>query len=282
MRDILNSIFSSYKRTAGILFITALLLILPITIDQLNRRQETRSRAEGTFSVSLSQMPEVEVGETFITYATMNTEGNLITSIDLTLTYTSDTLEMIGLYHPPAGFTTTENTTVSGSAHYTGNADSPISGDNIDIGFAEFRLKAAGNRQIQLTAWVNILPPTATPTPPPSSTLTPTPAVTDVPSPTLSVTPVCTVQCIAPPEGCSYENNTECTCGDLVCPACTFKTQGDANCDTEVDTDDFNIWRDEFLNLSTYKRSDFNSSGIINTDDFNIWRDGFLNPNIAH
>ena len=63
---------------------------------------------------------------------------------------------------------------------------------------------------------------------------------------------------------------------------CQLKSQGDANCDGKVNTDDFNIWRDEFLNVLGNKSSDFNNNGTVNTDDFNAWRDGFLDQNVTH
>jgi hypothetical protein len=78
---------------------------------------------------------------------------------------------------------------------------------------------------------------------------------------------------------------------------CKLHSLGDANCDEKINTDDFNIWRDEFLasvvptktgskiipdaHAQRPARSDFNSDGRVNTDDFNIWRDGFLKFNSA-
>lgn len=63
---------------------------------------------------------------------------------------------------------------------------------------------------------------------------------------------------------------------------CPFQNRGDANCDRKVNTDDFNIWRDEFLHVVSNKSSDFNNDQTVNTDDFNIWRDGFLNESLPH
>lgn len=75
-------------------------------------------------------------------------------------------------------------------------------------------------------------------------------------------------------------------------PDCPLHNQGDANCDGKVDTDDFNIWRDQFVanNNSSYHfveqsyaqsaySADFNRDNKIDTDDFNIWRDGYLSLN---
>jgi hypothetical protein len=72
---------------------------------------------------------------------------------------------------------------------------------------------------------------------------------------------------------------------------CGFKMRGDANCDGKINTEDFNIWRDEFKN-PVYKnggptphpdnRANFNSDNVINLDDFNIWRSGFLDSSLPH
>lgn len=71
--------------------------------------------------------------------------------------------------------------------------------------------------------------------------------------------------------------------------SCPLHSQGDANCDGKINTDDFNIWRDEYLSIVNQSgapstiRSDFNnSSPAVDTDDFNIWRDGFLNSSLPH
>ncbi len=61
---------------------------------------------------------------------------------------------------------------------------------------------------------------------------------------------------------------------------CQYKSKGDANCDNKVNTDDFNIWRSDFL--QNWHDADFNGDGKATTDDFNIWRDGFLNAGVPH
>lgn len=135
---------------------------------------------------------------------------------------------------------------------------------------------------------------------------TPTPELTTIPITTPTTTGVCNqlVQCtsVEAPPGCRYEGRNTCSCGTLVCDTvsptlipsvtgvveCPLKSQGDANCDGKINTDDFNIWRDEFLNPYTGEaappplRADFNGVGNVTTDDFNIWRDGFLNAALPH
>lgn len=56
------------------------------------------------------------------------------------------------------------------------------------------------------------------------------------------------------------------------------KTPGDANGDGSVDILDYNIWRNEFLGISTTKQSDFNNDGIVDILDFTIWRNAVLVP----
>lgn len=73
--------------------------------------------------------------------------------------------------------------------------------------------------------------------------------------------------------------------------SCALKSRGDANCDGIINTDDFNIWRDDFLKHfettpfpgqgSPPFRADLNGDGKVDTDDFNVWRDGFLGRNLV-
>jgi len=79
---------------------------------------------------------------------------------------------------------------------------------------------------------------------------------------------------------CNWAFNVSCccadTCGDL-------KTFGDANCDGNINNDDYNIWKCEFLNQgqcsdtsivshTTNKSADFNLDTKVDLVDFEIWR----------
>jgi hypothetical protein len=61
-------------------------------------------------------------------------------------------------------------------------------------------------------------------------------------------------------------------------PACTKKTQGDANCDGSINDGDYTVWKCEFLgggscsNPSSTKTADFNLDTKVNLVDFEIWR----------
>lgn len=54
-------------------------------------------------------------------------------------------------------------------------------------------------------------------------------------------------------------------------PSCPLKTQGDANCDNQVDIIDFNGWWLEATGQQTTKSADFNNDSIVNIIDFNRW-----------
>ncbi len=69
---------------------------------------------------------------------------------------------------------------------------------------------------------------------------------------------------------------------------CPLKSQGDADCNSKINIQDFLIWKSEFLTQTPQGeapsfRSNFNNSqGNIDIQDFLVWKTGFLNPNIAH
>ena len=63
---------------------------------------------------------------------------------------------------------------------------------------------------------------------------------------------------------------------------CSVRYQGDINCDYQIDTDDFDVWRQEFLKeIPTYTSDIEVNVGVpdthrIDTGDFECWRRGFL------
>jgi hypothetical protein len=67
-------------------------------------------------------------------------------------------------------------------------------------------------------------------------------------------------------------------------PACAKKSQGDANCDENINDDDYNIWKCEFLedgicqNASLQKTADFNLDTKVDLVDFEIWRSNRFAP----
>jgi subtilisin len=109
--------------------------------------------------------------------------------------------------------------------------------------------------------WLGISPnptPGTTATPPsptPTPTKTPTPSPSPTPSPTL--TPPSPTPTKIPPT------------------ATTTPIKGDYNNDLNIDLLDFNLWRNEFMELLSTKKSDGNNDGIIDLLDFNIWLTAF-------
>ena len=98
----------------------------------------------------------------------------------------------------------------------------------------------------------------ATPASPPSPTESePSPTETLTPTPTPSDTPTST-----PTSSPSLSPTTAPIPGD-------FDGSGTA------DIDDFNIWKDEFLEISLDKRSDANKDGKLDLVDYIIWRNHY-------
>lgn len=58
-----------------------------------------------------------------------------------------------------------------------------------------------------------------------------------------------------------------------VTPNSCRKTQGDANCDGNIDDGDFIQWADQFTNRTTSKSADFNDDGRVDLLDFESWRE---------
>jgi len=92
----------------------------------------------------------------------------------------------------------------------------------------------------------------------------------------------------APENGClnpsGWSNMGACTSNGCMryvtvveAPKCTKKNVGDANCDGEINMDDFEIWKKEFLGESNQTSADFDGDGKVSIVDFGIWKVGFLN-----
>ncbi|MBI2443191.1 MAG: hypothetical protein HYV40_04780, partial [Candidatus Levybacteria bacterium] len=90
--------------------------------------------------------------------------------------------------------------------------------------------------------------PTPTRTPTPTAGVPPTATPTKTPTPTVIVT--------------STPTRT---------PTPTPSLLGDINKDGTVDLLDFNIWRDEFLGMTSTKQSNLNNDEVVDLLDFNLW-----------
>ena len=53
---------------------------------------------------------------------------------------------------------------------------------------------------------------------------------------------------------------------------CPKKNLGDANCDSHINNDDFDIWKSEFTRTRNTKDADFNNDQKVTLQDFEIWR----------
>ncbi len=93
----------------------------------------------------------------------------------------------------------------------------------------------------------------------PGTVVTPSPSPSASPSLSPTLTPTATV----PPLPSPTKTPT---------PGACAKSNGDANCDGQVNLTDFEIWRKEFTGALTTKTADFDSSGQVNLTDFEIWR----------
>ncbi|MCL5797401.1 MAG: Hint domain-containing protein [Patescibacteria group bacterium] len=55
-------------------------------------------------------------------------------------------------------------------------------------------------------------------------------------------------------------------------PDCATRPFGDANCDSQVNDSDFNLWQEDYYNNKQYGPADFNNDGVTDLIDFEIWR----------
>lgn len=110
-----------------------------------------------------------------------------------------------------------------------------------------------------------------TPNPTPTRTPTPVPAQptasavippTQPPSPTATAAPPAQIA-LNCPEGLKGDTSR--------------KSQGDANCDGEINIADFAIWKSELTGKLTTKTADFNNNGSIDIEDFAIWKQTIQN-----
>ncbi len=63
-------------------------------------------------------------------------------------------------------------------------------------------------------------------------------------------------------------------------PSCPSQVNGDANCDSVITTEDFDIWKCQYLNstscnLQPSDDADFDRNGKVTINDFEIWRRNF-------
>lgn len=65
--------------------------------------------------------------------------------------------------------------------------------------------------------------------------------------------------------------------------SCPKKSKGDANCDNEINSDDFDYWKSEFVenNETSTSSADFNNDDKTDLIDFEIWRKNWSKTNLS-
>lgn len=259
-----------YTKRRNTLLLLLLVVAIPLTVFIAQQQQELRQRAQQepttppSPSVTLSlSSPTVSLtpNETYPTSLSINSGSNRITGVDITLTFDPTLLSITGFTPTPLFnnelIKTVDNT--NGALRYSAvdTVGNTPSGTAV-LGIITFKAgtnegtSATNFQNIQITTLgqvepisnINAIPSTFTiamPTPTPIPTTTPTPAPTTTPTPT------------------------------------PLPLEGDVNGDGSIDILDFNIWRNEFIGISTTKQSDLNKDGKIDLVDFSIWRNAF-NP----
>lgn len=182
------------------------LLFIAVTIGQLQRQQEIRSRAAGqAVSVILDPLTKsINVGGNLAVQVNINGADNNISAVDISFTYDSNLLQLLS-YSPSSLFTTIINdSNTLGTIHYVGvnPTSNPITGSSINIGALVFKGKATGtakvgfsNIHINASGVPGALPVNTENTKEGTYTINDSPHVTSTPSPT-PATGSCNSDCI--------------------------------------------------------------------------------------
>lgn len=289
----------SKKRIALLGILILIVLGIPLTILQLKKQQETRSKAGAdTASVTLApQTATASISQPFSVEVYLTT-NKAVTGADVTISFTKDLLsasfaptrvfndEIINTVDNTSGAiryvaVDTAGNTPTGAIHLGTITFTPISLGTATVNFRSIEVVATGMRELVLVdtkdtgsysittppTTTSVLPnntpiPTATPTPVLESTITPSPTGIETPTNTPTLSPTLTPSpTLLPSESPSIT---------------TTKRVGDANGDGRVSITDFGVWRDEFLGFYTTKTADFNNDGRVSITDFGVWRDAFL------
>lgn len=146
-----------FKLLAGIVII-ALLAIVPLTVNFLQKQQETRSRASGeAVAVILNPLTgTVPLGNALDVNVAVNAGQNNISAVDISFTYDANILEKntgvlnVPIFTPSSSFTTIindENT--PGTVHFVGvNPTSNTLTGSVNIGKLNFAAKTSGTATV--------------------------------------------------------------------------------------------------------------------------------------
>ncbi len=84
-----------------------------------------------------------------------------------------------------------------------------------------------------------------------------------------------TISCIPEGSGTNCDQNTVSATVTPDPGGCPDKKLGDANCDNQIDDEDFLIWKDEYVRKKSSKTADFDHDQHVAVRDFEIWRQNF-------
>jgi hypothetical protein len=278
---------SNTKKLLIGLFLVVFLGGLLLLVRQLQERQDPRSRAAGeavNFTITPSTQ-NVTLGNNATFDIALQAQTNNTTGIDITLSF-DPTKVQTATWQPAAhGFSNTLNNGVvnmtAGTIRFTVvNVDPTQMPSTIQLGRVVLTTKALGTSNLsisksQVTAAgidtalpVNPITP-ATYTVNPVPTNTPLPTATPIPpTPTRTPTPL-------PPTNTPTVTPTR-TPTPLPPTATTAPLVGDYNRDGKVDLLDFNLWKDEYLEVVPTRQADGNNDTIIDLVDFAIWRNVYI------
>jgi hypothetical protein len=217
--NIFNKI-KQHKIIFGMVFFLLLVIAIPITINFLGERQETRSRAAGgAISVMLSPLTQSFNSGLSEVEVNLNGGDNDISAVDITFSITFASAQGIVTFQPSSTFSTITNSSTSASVHYVGvnPSSNQITGSSINlgkllinasgpgtlsIGFSDIHINGSGVEgplpidsentlagNYTITSAEITTTPGATSTPEPTASSTPVPTATSIPSSTPTNTP---------------------------------------------------------------------------------------------
>jgi hypothetical protein len=146
-----------HRIIVGTVVFLFLLIAVPVTVNFLQKQQETRSRAAGeAVAVKLDPLTaNIGIGEDLVVTVTIDGKQNDISAVDITFSYSpelelvSDGLDTGGVVSSPFS-TITNDASTSGSIRYVGvnPTSNPIQGSNIYVGQLRFRGKTQGDANV--------------------------------------------------------------------------------------------------------------------------------------
>ncbi len=146
------------KVILGAMLLIVMAIIIPVTIGQLQKSQESRSRASGeAVSVIFDPLTKtVPPGNALDVNVTVNAGQNNVSAVDISFTYDANILEKntgvlnVPIFTPSSSFTTIiNNENTPGTVHFVGvNPTSNTLTGSINIGKLNFAAKTSGTATV--------------------------------------------------------------------------------------------------------------------------------------